>query len=59
MTNAELREIVHSGKSSYTLTEPDYSKVKFAIFCICLDDKEQGMARFWPLIKLKKGAETR
>jgi hypothetical protein len=57
MTNDELREIVHSGRASYTLPEPDYSKANFAIYCGQLQDQERGVARFWPIIKVKYGKE--
>lgn len=52
MTAHELMEIVHSGKSSHTLAEPDYSKVMFAIDCLIAEDSERGLKRFWPIIKL-------
>ncbi len=58
MTNEELREIVYSGKASYTLSEPDYSKVKFTMQCMSLEDKERGKLRFWPIIKKAEAGIT-
>jgi hypothetical protein len=55
MRKDRLRAIVLSGKSAYALKEPDYSKVNFAIYCMSLEDKERGLARFWPVIKLNRG----
>ncbi len=51
MTDEELLEIVNSTKEAYTLTEPDYSKVMFALYCLGEDLRERGLARFCPIIK--------
>lgn len=54
MTDDELEQIVHAGKSAFDLTEPDFSKAKFAILCMMNQDRENGMARFWPIINRKE-----
>jgi hypothetical protein len=54
MTNFELEQIVHAGKGAFTLVEPDYSKAVFAISCMSNQDRENGEARFWPLLERKE-----